>query len=429
MGLFSRKQKREAVVTEGVVTSTQAPSSEGKSEGNHGTDWMRNLVRPTGMESLIVAAWYRGVELRMKTMGQMKVRYQVYNAEKDCYTEARWGDSRVLNYLLQIRPNPLMSASVMQQQIEFRRIYYGNAFVYIERNDVDAPSALWLCTSGSYNFINDTYTIVYNGVGGPKFKTVSSRDVLHFRNTFLTEDMRMGIPTLTYAMKTLSLSATADAQSVNDIAKGGKHKVILQEEKSPTIGTRGRANPTQMRKVTEDFSEDWASKDVLFLDNVMDVKIVSQTAAELRLLEQRGYQVSEIARILGIPRIMMMDDAGSSYKMPEHATQEFLLRTIQPKIQEDEDEYNAKLLNIYDFGKSRIHIDERSLRRLDAKGQAEIDKIYLETGIMSPNELRNVHDMPSIKDGDTHYVSTNLAEIGSVKLRGEDPNPVNEVKP
>jgi hypothetical protein len=37
--------------------------------------------------------------------------------------------------------------------------------------------------------------------------------------------------------------------------------------------------------------------------------------------------------------------------------------------------------------------------------------------------------MPSIKDGDTHYVSTNLAEIGSVKLRGENPNPINEVKP
>ena len=57
------------------------------------------------------------------------------------------------------------------------------------------------------------------------------------------------------------------------------------------------------------------------------------------------------------------------------------------------------------------------MRRLDAKGQAEINKILLECGVMSPNELRNSYDLPSIDKGDTHYVSTNLAEVGSEKLR------------
>ena len=54
--------------------------------------------------------------------------------------------------------------------------------------------------------------------------------------------------------------------------------------------------------------EDWLSKDAVFLSNMADAKIISQTAAELRTLENRGFQVADIARILGVPRIMMMDD-------------------------------------------------------------------------------------------------------------------------
>ena len=33
------------------------------------------------------------------------------------------------------------------------------------------------------------------------------------------------------------------------------------------------------------------------------------------------------------------------------------------------------------------------------------------------NELRSQYDLPSIEEGDAHYVSTNLAEVGSEKLR------------
>jgi HK97 family phage portal protein len=265
--------------------------------------------------------------------------------------------------------------------------------------------------------MNDTYNLVYNRPGRPAVMTnVEASDVLHFKNIFLTDDYFMGIPTIAYAMKTLSIAATADEQALKDMAKGGKHKVILQEEKSPSLGTRGRANPQELRKITQQFADDWNSGDFVLLDNVADTKIISQTAAELRLLENRGFEVNDIARILGIPRIMMMEDQGSSYKMPEHATQEFLLRTIQPRIRSYEDEYNSKMLNEYDFGKRRIHVCELALRRLDAKGQAEIDKIHLETG-WSPNEIRTQYDLPSIKDGDAHYVSTNLAEVGSEKLR------------
>jgi HK97 family phage portal protein len=412
---FRAREVAPTPPTPGVPSTTDPkdPSNQPPKGGN----WEANVVRPVGRSSLLVPAWYRGVSLIMQTMGQMVTQYQRRNQQGGNFVEDLYGKNGDLNYLLQVRPNPMMTASQMQEQIEYRKIYYGNAYVYIDRGMDGYPRYLWLCTGGGYNPLDDTYTLVYNSDRGPRMKIqTSSRNVLHFKNVFMTEDYYMGIPTLDFAFKALSIAATADEQALQDVAKGGRHKVLIQEQQQPNVGTRGRANQKELRAMRDQFAKDWAANDVSVLDNVATPTIISQTAQQLQLLENRSFQVSDLARILGIPRIMMMEDSGSSYKMPEHATQEFMLRTIQPRIREWEDEFNSKLLEAGDFGKRRIHVCELPLRRLDAKGQAEIDKLHLEAG-WSPNELRSQYDLPNIPEGDAHYVSTNLAEVGSEKLR------------
>ena len=405
-------------VTPGVPATTDpnAPSNQPPKSAN----WEANVARPVGNKSLMVPAWYRGVSLIMQTMGQMVTQFQRINKAGGNFIEDRYGIYRRLNYLLQVRPNPLMTASQLQEQIEYRKIYYGNALVYIERDQYGDVSALWLCTDGGYNVFTDTYDITYNGVGGTVLMpAVPSRDVLHFKNVFLTDGYLRGIPTLDFAYKSLQIAATADNQTLQDVAKGGRHKVMLQEAQAPQGGgTRGRQSPSELRKTAKTFGEDWAAGDVVLLDNTMTPTLISQTSQQLQLLEQRGFQVSDLARVLGVPRIMMMEDAGSSYKMPEHATQEFMLRTIQPRIREWEDELNAKLLTPDDFGTRRIHVCELALKRLDAKGQAEVDKLRLETGASTVNEIRTQYDRPAVPDGDRIYISTNLAELGSEKLSG-----------
>jgi HK97 family phage portal protein len=397
------------------VTTTDPNAPE--NQPAKGADWAANTTVPSGRSSLCVPTWHRCVALIMQTMGQMVIQYQKVNTDGGNYIEDRWGLGKSLNYLLQIRPNPMMTASQMMEQIEFRKIYHGNAYVYIDRGQYGDPVALWLCTSGSYNPISDTYTLTYNCPKGTvSLSNADPSDVLHFKSPFLGDGMYHGIPIIDFAMKTLTISATGDEQSLQNIAKGGKYKVLIQEDKAPNFGTKGRANPQQMKSLTQRFAEDWQSNDVVLLDNVADAKIISQTAQQLQLLEQRGYGDEAICRLLGVPKVMAMIGEGGSYKMPEHATQEFMLRTIQPRIRETEDEFNSKLLSFDDFGKRRIHVCELALRRLDAKGQADIDKLHLEAG-WSVNELRAQYDLPSIPEGDAHYVSTNLAEVGSEKLR------------
>ena len=414
-----RSNRREQSPQQVGVPKTTDPNDPSNQPAS--ADWESKVVNPYGKRSLLIPAWYRGVSLIMQTMGQMVTQYQRINSEGGNFVEDRWGQNRKLNWLLQVRPNPLMTASQLQEQIEYRKIYFGNAFVYIERDEYDETKALWLCTGGGYNPITDMYTLTYNGTRGPVVRMqTSSRNVLHFKNVFLTDDYYMGIPTLDFAYKALQIAGTADEQALQDVAKGGRHKILLQEQQAPNGGgTRGRANPSELRKTAKRFGEDWAAGDVVILDNVMNPQIVSQTSQQLQLLEQRSFQVSDLARILGVPRIMMMEDAGSSYKMPEHATQEFMLRTIQPRIREWEDELNAKLLTAEDFGKRRIHVCELALKRLDAKGQAEIDKLHLESG-WTTNQILSQYDLPSVEGGDEPLASANLMTLKALMAKGAE---------
>ena len=76
-----------------------------------------------------------------------------------------------------------------------------------------------------------------------------------------------------------------------------------------------------------------------------------------------------------------------------------------------------KALAAADFGVRKFHMCDIPLLRLDKKTQADVDEKRLRTGTATVNELRKQYDMPAVKDGDIVYVLTNLAELGSPKLR------------
>ena len=54
---------------------------------------------------------------------------------------------------------------------------------------------------------------------------------------------------------------------------------------------------------------------------------------------------------------------------------------------------------------------------MDPERKAKYYESMLRTGIMTVNEMRAAEDMPRVEHGDIVYVLTNLAELGSAKLR------------
>lgn len=413
----------------GIPATTNPNDASNKTPDNGGTFEERVVhVSPHRPQlALAVSAVYRAVELRAKTEAQFAIQYQKMNVEGGNFIPDLYGPGRNINYLLQVQPNPISTAASLIEQVVIRRLLLGNAFIYIERDSYGDPVALWLAECGGYNEITGTYAITYLGDNGMRMKFDAPRaDVLHFPNTYRYDDGFWGISTIQYAADTLSLIKTESNQALETAAKGGRVKLIIGAEPAGngyTPISNGMFDPKQMKKYAKEINDEVYRQDVISLRGLNHVQNISMTSADMQLMEHMNMGLDDVARYFGTPRPMLMLDTNSHYTTYTNATLEYLQRTVQPDINEMEQEFNRKLLRREDFGRRRIHLCEQPLLRLDKEAQAKVDESRLRTGTATVNELRKQYDMPAVPDGDIVYVLTNLAELGSDKLRNNGTTP------
>lgn len=412
------------------IETTSPGRPDNHTESSSGS-FSEKIVRPNSARaSLTISAIYRAVSLIAKTEAQFEMQYQRVSKEGGNFIQDVYGPGRKMNYLLQVSPNPIMSASVLMQQAVIDKLMLGNAFIFIERDSWGDPERLWLARNGGYNPLNNTYNLIYVTDRGVMSRfEVPARDVIHIPNTFRDKDGYLGISTLQYAFDTMSLIATQKQQSLETAAKGGRVKLILQQEKQGSQGTLsfGLLNQNELKKYAQEVEADVYSHDVASLHGVTGVHNITMSNAEQQLVEQLNMGFDDVCRFFGVPRPLLMLDSNSHYTTPTNATLELMTRTIQPDVLEIEQEFSRKLLTPDDFGKRRFHMCEQPLLRLDKEAQAKVDLLRLQTGSATVNEIRKQYDMPAVEKGDIVYVSTNLAELGSEKLSGTM-TPVQEKK-
>ena len=415
--IFQRREATPAPISAGVPSSTNMQSA---GEITGGGNFKEKIVRVTNPNiALTVSAVYRAVELKAKTIGQMEMQYQRKDTEKGNFIASMYGDGKLMNYLLQKRANPMMTSAELFQQMSVHRELLGNAFVYIERDDYGRPKNLWLALCGGYNPMTQTYTLTFNTNHGMRSKfEAPAEDVIHWRNTYRHYDSFMGIPTHVYAIQTLSLIATQRELSMESAAKGGRMKLIIGEDTSKSVApiSTGFFDKKEMEKYAAEIEQRLYQNDVVAMRALDKVQNISMTAQDMQMMEQLNISLDDLARFYATPRPLLMMDTNSHYNDYQNATMKYLQRTIAPLARELEELFDTKFLTVDDFGR-RFHLCELPLLRMDLERQAKVDQLNLQTGAKTVNEIRRQYDMPAVEDGDIVYVSTNLAELGSAKLR------------
>ena len=417
MKIFGYNLTRESEGMEAQPTQPQGQEARGGD--------VRGVVTHADrvQSSLTVPAFFRAITLRADTMARLNMQYQKRTTDGHYTCDYGPTRGRHFNYLLQVEPNPFTNWTNFMRQVEITRLLRGNAYIYVERDLAEEVKAFWLCQSGSYDTYTDLYTITYAVGTASAMKQVPSCDIIHLHNTITSQDGFYGMPLLLFAARTLNLAATQEAQTLDTMAKGGRHKLILQEEKTPNMGL-GKVAKKEMEQLQQRMQSDLPAVDVLYVPNVATVNNITQTLSELEMSTMRKLSVADISRLTAVPRMLLGDDTNSSYKTPEAAMLDFLNNGIAPQIEEDEDEFNRKLLGEMGYGNHRFHLCSDSLLRLDRQAQGLWNKNRLETGVASINELRAELELAPIPEGgDDHYVTANVIKAGSPKLSGETTTP------
>ena len=431
---FGRKERESLQPIDqakaGVPVSTDPNHSTNKKDVAGG-DYQENIVHARSPRvALTVSAVYRAVELRAKTIGQMQMQYQYRSKEGGNFvmdvSKPRGGQVSFgtrLNYLLQVEPNPMMTAQSMWEQVTINRLMLGNGFIYIERDELGEPKYLWLAECGGYNLGTRKYTITYmSELGIVKNKIVDADDILHFPNTYRERNGFWGISTLRFAFDTLSLIKTEGKLALETAAKGGRVKGFLTEQQNGTVSpiAMGLFDKTEGDQYAQEIQNKlYTGHDILALRGLGGFQGISLSAQDMQMMEILGMSLDDVARFYATPRPLLMMDTNSHYTTYTNATMEYLSRTIAPDGAEMEAECFRKFLSIYDFGQHRFHMCEQPLLRMDKEAQAKVDMLNLQTAAKTPNEIRAEHDMPAVEGGDEPLAAANLMTLKALIAKAD----------
>ena len=348
LGFDINVQRREAV--NGVPSSTNEQQPQTKAEGANYPD--RTVYVRDPQTALSVGTVYRAIELRARTMGLMPVQYQKKDVAGGNYVQDMRGLGKRLNYLLQVQPNPLMTAAQLWELVTVNQLTFGNGFVYIERDEFDFPVALWSVSYGSYNIATGLYNLTYlTDEGYVERVNVPRTDVIHIPNTYRMQGGVWGIPTLRYMIQTLSYIKTQQAQNLDTAAKGGRVKGFISEDKGPGqlgLGMYGKETSDNYAMSLQE--KLYSGQDIVALRGLEKWQSISLTSQEMQALENVGASNDDVARFFATPRPLLMLDTNSHYNDYSNATMEYHTRTILPEKNFRELEIARKLLGFADYG-------------------------------------------------------------------------------
>ena len=320
-----------------------------------------------------------------------------------------------LDLLLNIRPNPYMSAITFWQTVELNRNHYGNSYVYIERNGTkiknlwQLPSdevKIWIDNKGYFG-LKDSIWYVWNDSRSGKKYSFLKDEILHFK-THMSWD---------------GLSGTA----VRDILKTqlNTQKSALNFLKriysSSTLGTKvivhytGELNDAKAKNMVDkiaNFAKAKESGAFIPLPMGYQAQLLEMKLADSQFFENNKNTALQIAAAFGIKPNVINDYTKSSYSNSETQQLDFYVNTLQPLFLIYEQELSYKLLHPRDLERGqRLVINEDVLFKMDNQTKANVYSNYVQNFIMTPNEVREALNLPYIEGGDKLVGNGNAISI------------------
>lgn len=356
----------------------------------------RGGIHVSAETAMKVSAFYRGAIYLATQLAKLPINIK----DKKNVIIA---DSKIA-YLLNVSPNPETNAFKFKVALYLAAIKTGNAYAEIERNMMGEPIRLWHIDSSRVEVFRDpdTYRLFYRITGGLGGRTtiLDPSDVFHLPNLH-TEDGIVGMGVPAYAMKTLGISAGADAMASNLFANQGIPSGVLKTKTKMSTEAYNRLKESWKGNNGED-----KSGGTSILEEGVEWEALNIDPSVLQFLESRKFGVIEIARFLGIPPTKLFDTGAATYSNVENANLEVATDTLDAWARNTESEIDMKLVG-GQYGGKFAEMDLYELFRGDSGQRSKYFSAMMQVGAITPNEIRNREGMPGYADGDKFYIAVN----------------------
>ena len=142
-----------------------------------------------------------------------------------------------------------------------------------------------------------------------------------------------------------------------------------------------------------------------------EMKQIGFNPEQMQLLELQRFSIEQIARIYSLPPVFLQDLTHGTFSNVEQQDLHFVKHTIRRWIEQTEAELNLKL-----FGRTAnlyVEFNVDGLLRGDIKSRMEAHATSIQNAIRTPNEVRDIENMPPMDNGDDLMIQGATVPIGT----------------
>ena len=230
----------------------------------------------------------------------------------------------------------------------------------------------------------ETFELVYR-INGYR---VARRDIFHIR-AFTLPGTDEGLSPVSMARQTIGLGLAAEQYGASWFRDGAAPSSVLETD-SPQ-------SDEQVRRVQQQWiASHGGRRRPAVLSGGFKWRPISITPEESQFLQTRSMQVTEIARMFGIPPHMIgQTEKSTSWGTGiEQQSIGYVIHTLRPWLMRIE----AAMTRVLPRGQFvKFNVD--GLLRGDIKSRYEAYRVALEGGFLNPDEVRALEDRPPIPGG------------------------------
>jgi len=253
----------------------------------------------------------------------------------------------------------------------------------------------------------ETKQLVYTVTDGATQKTLRRDQVFHVPG--LSFDGIIGLSPIEYAANAITLGKSYEQFGVNFYKNGANS--------SGAFSFPGELGEDSFQRLKKDLKENYAglrnTGTPMLLEGGGEFKQFAMKPADAQLIENKRFQVEDVARMYRTPLHLIGDLTRSTNNNIEHQSLEFVMYTMLPWFKRWEENINMQLLSLSERRAGYyIEFNVAGLLRGDAKSRAEAYAAGRQWGWLSVNDIRKLENMPRIANGDIYLQPLNFVEAG-----------------
>lgn len=344
-----------------------------------------SAIAVSPVRALECAPVARGVSVRSETLGILPIH--LYRRLEGGGKERA---EHPLETLLSGRPNGWTSTPEFLMTLERDSLLHdAGAFALANRVDGGRIAELVRLVPGTVTVETDPngeprYLVAQKGGGQ---RVYGWKDILHIANIG-------GVSPVRQAREAIGLYKAMEGHAGRIFANGGRPSGILK--------TKGKLSEQAIARLKASWGSAHSgekSGGTAVLEDQTEWQAITFNSVDLQFLELRGFQVTEIARALGTPPVLIFDYGRATWGNAESMAQSFLTFTLLPRLRL----WSGAFARLLSEEEQRDLVVEFTV---DALVQAEIAARFaayssaISSRILNPNEVRAMENRPPYAGGE-----------------------------